>query len=422
MQNRLILAVVFLVASVVAVKSAAVNVKPGDIDFYKLYDDPEAHINIRDRRTTRDRMAAHGYPAEHHHIVTEDGYILGVFRIPYSHKLNNQDKIRPIVLIQHGLTSCSDIWILNGPNDGLPYLLADAGFDVWIGNGRGNTYSRNHTSLSTEHPYFWRFSWHEIGYYDIASMIDYALKTNGQGQKSIHYVGHSQGTTVFFTLMSTRPEYNEKIKTAHMFAPVAIMTHLTSKLVRTTGPYLGHRNTYSLLFSSQEFLPQNEFLLSLLFNLCEPDLKLRPVCERVMDQLHDAGRVNMTAMPEQFATHPSGCSTNQMLHYLQEQQSGYFRQYDHGTEKNLEAYKSETPPEYPVEKITADMHLWYGESDDLAAVEDVLALADRLPNKKVHRMEDSGWTHGDFALNVEVRKLLNEPVIKIMLDFEDANK
>lgn len=218
---------------------------------------------------------------------------MGVFRIPYSHKLQNQNKIRPIVLIQHGLTSCSDAWILSGPNDSLPYLLADAGFDVWLGNGRGNTYSRNHTSRSPLHPYFWRFSWHEIGYFDIAAMIDYALKTNGQGQQSIHYVGHSQGTTVFFTLMSLRPEYNEKIKTAHMFAPIAIMTNMENKLVRKVGPYLGHRNEYSLLFADQEFLPNNDFLLSLFSNFCDADNELRPVCENVLQNWSTDSRSNM---------------------------------------------------------------------------------------------------------------------------------
>jgi len=52
MQNNLILTVIFLIAFVVAVRSAAVNAQPDGIDFYKLYNNPEAHVNIRDRRTT----------------------------------------------------------------------------------------------------------------------------------------------------------------------------------------------------------------------------------------------------------------------------------------------------------------------------------------------------------------------------------
>ncbi|SPP89714.1 lipase 3 [Drosophila guanche] len=391
----------------------------GVIDFYQLYDNPEAHIRVRDRLTTADRIAAHGYPSEHHHVLTEDGYILGIFRIPYSHKLQNQNEQRPIVLIQHGLTSCSDAWILCGPNDSLPYLMADAGYDVWMGNGRGNTYSRNHTYLSTKHPNFWQFTWHEIGLYDIAAMIDYALASeNGKGQEAIHYVGHSQGTTVFFALMSARPDYNKKIKTAHMFAPVAIMKNMANKLVLSLGPYLGHQTIHAKLFGSQEFLPHNDFLLTLLFNLCEPNFLLRPLCENTVQSLYTGGRVNMTAMPEGLATHPSGCSTDQMLHYIQEQQSGYFRQFDYGTKKNLHIYGSEQPPEYPVELISSDVHLWYSDNDGMAAVEDVEALAERLPKKVMHRMADPLWDHGDFALNHGLREYLNEPVIAIMQQYE----
>ncbi|EDW34025.1 GL22025 [Drosophila persimilis] len=422
MKSPIFRQLLILIGLAVATYSAAIDGPVGAIDFYQLYDNPEAHIGLKDRLTTADRIAAHGYPSEHHHVITEDGYIVGIFRIPYSHKLQNQNEKRPIVLIQHGLTSCSDAWILCGPNDGLPYLLADAGYDVWMGNGRGNTYSRNHTTLSTKHPHFWQFSWHEIGLYDIAAMIDYALSTdNGKGQDAIHYVGHSQGTTVFFALMSSRPEYNKKIKTAHMFAPVAIMKNMANKLVRALGPYLGHQTIYAKLFGSQEFLPHNDFLMALLFNLCEPDFMLRPVCESTVQSLYTGGRVNMTAMPDGLATHPSGCSTDQMLHYIQEQQSGYFRQFDYGPKKNLQVYGSEEPPEYPVELITSDVHLWYSDNDAMAAVEDVEALGERLPKKSMHRMADKEWDHGDFALNHEVRVYLNEPVIAIMEEYEKAS-
>ncbi|XP_073819696.1 lipase 3-like [Musca autumnalis] len=412
---------------VLLVTIVAVGAQP-TAELLRYFQDPNPQITLRPKITTADRIASHGYPAETHEVVTEDGYILTVFRIPYSHKLQNQNAQRPIVLIQHGLFSCSDAWMCIGPETDLGFLMADAGYEVWFGNARGTTYGRKHVSRSTNHPYFWRFSWHEIGNYDIAAIIDYALATNGQGQKSLHYVGHSQGTTVFFALMSSRPEYNAKIKTAHMLAPVAFMSNMSDKLVRALSPYLGHHNTYAAFFKDQEFIPHNELFSKLLYNACAPHSKFRALCnmmaylgEGVMDNV-DFGLINnwnMSAIPTLMSSHPGGCSTNQICHYMQEQQSGCFCLYDHGKTKNMQVYGQPTPPDYPVEKITCEVHLWYGDNDTMAAVEDVERLAEKLPNRVMHHMEDPTWAHADFAWHKEVRQFINDPIVEIINNYEN---
>lgn len=118
------------------------------------------------------------------------------------------------------------------------YFLVEEGFDVWMGNARGNYYSRRHIRLNPDailNTDFWRFSWDEIGNIDMPTMIDYVLeKTNRQ---RLHYVGHSQGTTVFWVMTSLRPEYNQKIISMHALAPVAYMANNRSLLLRAIASF-----------------------------------------------------------------------------------------------------------------------------------------------------------------------------------------
>ncbi|XP_017052390.1 lipase 3-like [Drosophila ficusphila] len=402
------------------VRGAPFSNDPSEVtDFYKLFNNPDAHLSLTTGPNTIHFIEEHGYPAERHYVTTEDGYIISLFRIPYSHNLQNQNEKTPIVFIQHGLFASSDGWPCLGPDDALPFLLSDAGYDVWMGNARGNRYSRNHTTRSTSHPDFWRFSWHEIAYYDIAAAIDYTLSTeNGEGQEGIHYVGHSQGTTVMFVLLSSRPEYNDKIKTAHMLAPVAFMDHMDDIMVNTLSPYLGFNNVYSTLFCSQEFLPYNDFVLALMYSVCLPGSIVSSFCSSSNETTVEQGRTNTTADSLLSGVMPAGISTDQVLHYMQEHQSGHFRQFDFGTKKNLKIYGTEYPPDYPTELITTEMHLWYSDNDEMSAVEDVLRVAETLPNKVMHHMEDPLWDHMDFATNWEVRKYINNPIIAIINDYE----
>jgi len=39
----------------------------------------------------------------------------------------------------------------------IAFLLAEKGYNVWLGNARGTTYSRKHVNLTTSDPAYWRF-------------------------------------------------------------------------------------------------------------------------------------------------------------------------------------------------------------------------------------------------------------------------
>lgn len=103
------------------------------------------------------------------------------------------------------------------------FKLADNDYDVWLANARGTEFSRNHKYLQPTSEKFWNFSFNEIAKYDLPAIIDYILKKTNN--TNLHYVGHSQGTTVVMAMLSMLPQYNKKLKTVHLMAPAIYFTH-----------------------------------------------------------------------------------------------------------------------------------------------------------------------------------------------------
>ena len=104
----------------------------------------------------------------------------------------------------------------------VPFAMAEAGYDVWLGNNRGNKYSRKHISVHPDdhHEAFFDFSFETLGMFDVPAMIDYELKITGR--KNLTWIGHSQGTSQMFAALSTdQAKYVDKINLFVALAPIA---------------------------------------------------------------------------------------------------------------------------------------------------------------------------------------------------------
>lgn len=147
------------------------------------------------KRNFEEICIENGFQFETHEVTTEDGYILNVFRIPGLATEGAPDGTKPPILFQHGILDSAYCWIINYADVAPAFVAARAGYDVWLGNSRGNTFSRAHTEYDPDHneKKFWDFTWKDMGDYDLPAVID-AIQTETDGKK-VAYVGHSQGTT-----------------------------------------------------------------------------------------------------------------------------------------------------------------------------------------------------------------------------------
>ncbi|KAE9619864.1 putative triacylglycerol lipase [Lupinus albus] len=173
-------------------------------------------------------VIGHGYKCHELEVTTKDGYILSLQRIPEGrYESGGIGTKKQPVIIQHGVLVDGMTWFMNSPEQNLPMILADSGFDVWIVNSRGTRYSRRHISLDPSSEEFWNWCLDDLVSYDLTAVFDFVYN---QTDQKIHYVGHSLGTLMALTSFSER-QLVHQVKSAALLSPVAFLSHMKTALV-----------------------------------------------------------------------------------------------------------------------------------------------------------------------------------------------
>jgi lysosomal acid lipase/cholesteryl ester hydrolase len=378
----------------------------------KEEDNSDAHL------LTPELAGKYGYLVESHTITTKDGYILTVHRIPNG---KNAPPVpeggRPVVWLQHGLICSSADWLLLGPERGLAYRLADQGYDVWMGNARGNTYSKAHVTLDPKSIEFWDFSWNEMGVYDVPAYIEYVLAATEK--EDIYYIGHSMGTTMFFIAMAEHPELNSKIRLMSAYSPVAFMEHMISP-IHFIAPFANSIDWIAQNLGIGELIPHNALMDLLGATVCHQQSLIQEICSSVLFLMcgFDSEQLDMDMFPVIIGHTPAGSSVRNIVHYAQGVNSKVFRKFNHGKEKNLELYGQEEPPHYDISKITAPVAFYWGENDWLGVKSDVYRMAELMPNLvRKYRANHDKFNHMDFLYARDAVTLLYETTEEFMKMF-----
>ncbi|XP_050352921.1 lipase 3-like [Nymphalis io] len=360
-------------------------------------------------------LKQHGYGVEEHIVKTDDGYFLTLFRIQPKDSDSQDEKKRPVVLLMPGILGSADDWLLMGPKKSLAFILSDAGFDVWLGNTRGNKYARRHASKHESHPDFWQFSLDEIALHDLPAMMDYALHTSEQ--EKLFYVGHSQGNTVFFALAATTPEYREKVAMMFALSPMVYMTKVRSPFIKMIAPNSQFFERLHEQLGHSEFKPSKELVHTVGGNMCEKEIGCKHVCSNINFVMSgvDTADMDFELLPSIVAHLPAGTSTRVIKQFGQAVASHEFRKYDYGVKINKKIYGMRQPTKYDMTEVKVPVALYFSEEDWLAHPEDVERLQKELPDvKDFYKVPEKHFNHMDFQFSKKAPEVVYKRLIESM--------
>lgn len=333
-------------------------------------------------------MSQGGYTCDEMKVTTDDGFVLGMQRISSTAQAG---QTRQPVFLMHGILSGGDTWLLNPPAQSLGFILADAGYDVWVGNFRTTNFCHGHVMYTPRDKEYWDWSVDELAEKDLVTLIGVAYKTTNM---RLHYIGFSQGSQAALAALSQGMlvQYLDKLV---MMAPVAYVKHTTTLLgILAARLQLDKVFTNLRVFSLNTKTRTGRQYVDILcaatntrcFNLWATAFTGVNCC------INNSRR----AFYDTFETQDT--STKNLHHLGQLFRQGTFAKFDYGAIGNMQRYKSMYPPSYDLSRVPTDrMLLIHGKNDALADMKDVAVLKEQLsPGFRTLFIPD--YAHVDFIV------------------------
>jgi len=341
-------------------------------------------------------------------VTTGDGYILTLHRLPPT-KVHESGS-SPVVFLQHGLLDSSATWVINGKASSA-FLLADAGFDVWMGNVRGNTYSNAHVKYSIHSDQYWNFTFDDMAQHDLPTMIDYVLEETNQ--TSLYYFGHSQGSEIAFIGFSNNQQLAKKVKMFVALAPVARVDHVKG-FFKYLSSYQSTLESFFRMFGIREFMPSNWLLKMFATVICPWDEKM---CENIMFMMAGFDKSNLDLKRvEVIESHcPAGTSTKNVIHWSQMIKAKRLQKYDfEDPQANVRAYGQTTPPEYIITGLNVPTVLVAGGQDWLGDPLDELWLMEKIHSTVIEIIFIDYYNHLDMIWGIDAPQKIYQPLIELI--------
>ncbi|KAJ5524427.1 hypothetical protein N7494_011077 [Penicillium frequentans] len=343
-----------------------------------------------------DMCALFGYEAEEHIVQTTDGYLLGLHRLAYRRGEENMrvnqgpgSISKKVVYLHHGLLMSSEVWVaLTDEQRCLPFQLVEKGYDVWLGNNRGNKYAKKSTQFSPGSNEFWDFSIDQFAFHDIPNSIEYILDVTTQ--PSLSYIGFSQGTAQAFATLSIHPLLNQKVDVFVALAPAMAPSGLRNRIVDSL--MKASPNFLFLLFGRRSILSSTTMWQTILY----PPIYVR-IIDTALSVLFNWQCRNITRTQKLAAyLHLySFTSTKSVVHWFQIIRNKNFQFYDDELQTPFSIVASERfykPVKYPTRNIKTPIVLLYGGSDSLV---DINVMLQGLPRGTVAKPIPT-YEHLDF--------------------------